>query len=125
MLIMRTSLHEQQNQEYVSVARAKGLPEAIVRDKHASRNAILPVVSRFLIILPFILTGIVIIEDVLEWPGVGSSLFNSLYQQDMPMVMMLFLLIGLVTLIARLILEVVLAIMDPRIRVTETEDSRA
>jgi peptide/nickel transport system permease protein len=125
MLIMRTSLREQHNQEYVTVARAKGLPESIVRDKHASRNAILPVVSRFIITLPFLLTGIVIIEDVLNWPGVGSSLFNSLYQQDMPVVMILFLLVGLVTLVARLLLEVILAMMDPRLRYTETHDTKA
>ncbi len=125
MLIMRTSLREQHNQEYVNVARAKGLPESIVRDKHASRNAILPVISRFIITLPFLLTGIVIIEDVLDWPGVGSSLFSSLYQQDMPVVMMLFLLVGLVTLVARLILEVVLATLDPRLRITETQKIRA
>jgi peptide/nickel transport system permease protein len=124
MLIMRTSLREQQNQEYVTVARAKGLPESIVRDKHASRNAILPVVSRFIIALPFLLTGIVIIEDVLDWPGVGSALFSSLYQQDMPMVMALFLLVGLVTLVARLILEVVLATMDPRLRITESQETK-
>ena len=124
MLIMRTSLREHHNQEYVAVARAKGLPERIVRDRHASRNAILPVVSRFIITLPFLLTGIVIIEDVLDWPGVGSSLFSSLYQQDMPMVMALFLLVGLVTLIGRLILEVILAVMDPRLRVTETADTK-
>ena len=120
MLIMGTSLREQHHQEYVTVARAKGLPESTVRDKHASRNAILPVVSRLIISLPFLLTGIVIIEDVLGWPGVGSTLFGSLYQQDMPMVMALFLLVGLVTLVARLILEVVLAMMDPRLRITET-----
>ena len=125
MLIMRTSLREQHNQEYITVARAKGLPESIVRDKHASRNAILPVVSRFIITLPFLLTGIVIIEDVLNWPGVGSSLVNSLYQQDMPVVMMLFLLVGLVTLVARLLLEVILAIMDPRLRYTETHETKA
>lgn len=125
MLIMRTSLREQHNQEYVSVARAKGLPESIVRDKHASRNAILPVISRFIITLPFLLTGIVIIEDVLDWPGVGSTLFSSLYQQDMPVVMMLFLLVGLVTLVARLILEVVLATLDPRLRIIETHETRA
>jgi peptide/nickel transport system permease protein len=125
MLIMRTSLREQHNQEYVTVARAKGLPESIVRDKHASRNAILPVISRFIITLPFLLTGIVIIEDVLNWPGVGSSLFNSLYQQDMPVVMILFLLVGLVTLVARLLLEVILAMMDPRLRYTETHDTKA
>lgn len=124
MLIMCTSLREQQNQEYVTVARAKGLPESIVRDKHASQNAILPVVSRFIIALPFLLTGIVIIEDVLDWPGVGSALFSSLYQQDMPMVMALFLLVGLVTLVARLILEVVLATMDPRLRITESQETK-
>ncbi|MFQ5942732.1 MAG: ABC transporter permease [Anaerolineales bacterium] len=124
MLIMRTSLREHHNQEYVTVARAKGLPEQIVRDKHASRNAILPVVSRFIITLPFLLTGIVIIEDVLDWPGVGSTLFSSLYQQDMPVVMVLFLLVGLVTLVGRLILEVVLAAMDPRLRIAETQDTK-
>ena len=124
MLIMRTSLREQHNQEYVTVARAKGLPEPIVRDKHASRNAILPVVSRFIITLPFLLTGIVIIEDVLDWPGVGSSLFSSLYQQDMPVVMMLFLMVGLVTLVGRLALEVILATLDPRLRITETQDAQ-
>jgi ABC-type dipeptide/oligopeptide/nickel transport system permease component len=124
MLIMRTSLREQHHQEYVTVARAKGLPESTVRDKHASRNAILPVVSRLIISLPFLLTGIVIIEDVLGWPGVGSTLFGSLYQQDMPMVMALFLLVGLVTLVARLILEVVLAMMDPRLRITETQEAK-
>ena len=123
MLIMRTSLREH-HQEYVTVARAKGLPESTVRDKHASRNAILPVVSRLIISLPFLLTGIVIIEDVLGWPGVGSTLFGSLYQQDMPMVMALFLLVGLVTLVARLILEVVLAMMDPRLRITETQATK-
>ena len=123
MLIMRTSLREQHH-EYVTVARAKGLPESTVRDKHASRNAILPVVSRLIISLPFLLTGIVIIEDVLGWPGVGSTLFGSLYQQDMPMVMALFLLVGLVTLVARLILEVVLAMMDPRLRITETQATK-
>ncbi len=124
MLIMRTSLRDHHNQEYITVARAKGLPEKIVRDRHASRNAILPVVSRLIITLPFLLTGIVIIEDVLEWPGVGSTLFSSLYQQDMPMVMALFLMIGLVTLVGRLILEVVLAVLDPRLRVAEVEKTR-
>ena len=121
---MRTSLREQHNHEYVAVARAKGLPEKIVRDRHASRNAILPVFSRFSSTLPCRLTGIVIIEDVLDWPGVGSSLFSSLYQQDMPVVMVLFLLVGLVTLVGRLILEVVLAAYDPRLRVTETQETK-
>jgi peptide/nickel transport system permease protein len=117
MLIMRTSMTDHRQEEYINVARAKGLPERIVRDRHASRNAILPVVSRMIITLPYLMTGVVIIEDVLDWPGIGTTLFNSLYQQDMPMVMALFLMVGAITLIARLMLEVLLAMLDPRLRI--------
>ncbi|HEY4666853.1 MAG TPA: ABC transporter permease subunit, partial [Anaerolineales bacterium] len=89
-----------------------------IRDRHAARNAILPVVSRLIISLPYLLTGIVIIEDVLEWPGLGTSLFNSLYQQDMPMVMAMFLMVGGFSLAARLLLEALLVVLDPRLRVS-------
>ncbi len=117
MLIMRTSMSDHREQEYVNVARAKGLPERVVRDRHASRNAILPVVSRLIITLPYLFTGVVIIEDVLEWPGLGTALFDSLYQQDMPMVMAMFLMVGALTLVARLVLDVILAALDPRLRI--------
>lgn len=117
MLIMRTSMSDHREQEYIQVARAKGLPERIVRDRHASRNALLPVVSRLIITLPYLFTGVVIIEDVLEWPGLGSAMFTSLYQQDMPMVMAMFIIVGALTLVARMLLEVVLAMLDPRIRI--------
>lgn len=117
MLIMRTSMSDHREQEYINVARAKGLPEQVVRDRHASRNAILPVVSRLVITLPYLFTGVVIIEDVLEWPGMGTALFDALYQQDMPMVMAMFLMVGALTLVARLVLDVILAALDPRVRI--------
>lgn len=120
MLIMRTSMSDHREEEYVKTARAKGLPERLVRDRHASRNAILPVVSRLVITLPYLFTGVVIIEDVLEWPGIGTSLFDSLYQQDMPMVMAMFLFVGALTLVARLGLDVILAALDPRLRIVGT-----
>lgn len=118
LLIMRTGMRESRTQEYITVARAKGLPERQIRDRHAARNAILPVVSRLIISLPYLLTGIVIIEDVLEWPGLGTALFDSLYQQDMPMVMAMFLIVGGFSLAARLLLEALLAMLDPRLRVS-------
>lgn len=121
MLIMRTSMTDHRQAEYINVARAKGLPEHVVRDRHASRNAILPVVSRMVITFPYLLTGVVIIEDVLDWHGVGTTLFSSLYQQDMPMVMALFMMVGAITLIARLFLEVLLAMLDPRLRIAAAE----
>jgi peptide/nickel transport system permease protein len=124
MLIMRTSMSDHREEEYIQVARAKGLPEHVVRDRHASRNAILPVVSRLIITLPYLFTGVVIIEDVLEWPGLGSAMFSSLYQQDMPMVMAMFIIVGALTLVARLVLEVVLAMLDPRIRFASASPER-
>ena len=120
MLIMRTSMADTLEEEYITVARAKGLPERIVRNKHAVRNAILPVVSRLVITLPYLMTGVVIIEDVFGWPGVGSVLFDSLYQQDMPIAMAILLFVGAFSLISRLLLDILLAYFDPRIRYQET-----
>jgi peptide/nickel transport system permease protein len=119
MLIMRTSMAETLEEEYITVARAKGLPERIVRNKHAVRNAILPVVSRLVITLPYLMTGVVIIEDVFGWPGMGSVLFDSLYQQDMPVAMAILLFVGAFSLISRLLLDVLLAYFDPRLRYQE------
>ena len=119
MLIMRTSMEDTLAEEYITVARAKGLPERIVRDKHAVRNAILPVVSRLVITLPYLMTGVVIIEDVFGWPGMGSALSGSLYQQDMPIAMAILLFVGVFSLMARLVLDILLAYFDPRIRYTK------
>ncbi len=116
MLIMRTSMMDTIKDDYISTARAKGLPDRLVRDKHAARNALLPVFSRLIVGLPYLLTGLVIIEDVLDWPGVSSALFNALYQQDMPVVMGALLVVGVFSAITRLILDVLYAYLDPRIR---------
>jgi peptide/nickel transport system permease protein len=119
MLIMRTSMADTLEEEYVAVARAKGLPERVVRDKHAARNAVLPVVSRLIITLPYLMTGVVIIEDVFGWPGMGSVLWASLYQQDMPIAMAILIFVGVFSLLARLVLDILLAYFDPRIRYTK------
>lgn len=119
MLIMQASMAETMNEEYVNVAKAKGLPAQVVRDRHAARNALLPVLSRLVISLPYLLTGIVIIEDALTWPGIGTGMMISLYWQDIPFVMSVMLIVGIISLIARLVLDVVAAYIDPRIRFSE------
>jgi len=116
MLIMRTSMMDTLKEDYVYTARAKGLPDHVVRDKHAARNALLPVFSRLVISLPYLLTGLVILEDVFRWPGISGALFQSLYNQDMPVVMGALLLVGVLSLVARLILDVLHVYLDPRIR---------
>ncbi len=116
MLIMRTSMMDTLKEDYVSTARAKGLPDHVVRDKHAARNALLPVVSRLVISLPYLLTGVVIVEQRFSWPGLSGMLFDSFYQQDMPLILGGLLVIGVLSAIARLALDVLYAYLDPRIR---------
>ncbi len=116
MLIMQTSMMDTLKEDYVTLARAKGVPERVVRDRHAARNALLPVLSRLVISFPYLLTGLVIIEDTFNWPGVSMMLFSSLYQQDMPTVMGTLLVVGVISAVARLILDALYMLLDPRVR---------
>jgi peptide/nickel transport system permease protein len=119
MLIMRASMTDTLEEDYIQMARAKGLPERKIRDGHAARNALLPVLSRLVITFPYLLTGVVIIESVLSWPGVGSTLWISLYQEDMPVVMAMMIFVGMLALAGRIVLDIGYAYIDPRIRYAE------
>ncbi|MFQ5594839.1 MAG: ABC transporter permease subunit, partial [Anaerolineae bacterium] len=103
-------------EEYIRTARAKGLPERVVRDKHAARNAVIPVFSRLVVSLPYLLTGIVIIERAVNWPGMGETMLLALYNKDTPVVMGALLIIGAISAAARLVLDVVQLYIDPRMR---------
>ncbi len=116
MLIMRTSMIDTLHEEYIQTARAKGLPENIIRDRHAARNALLPVMSRLVISLPFLLSGMVMIEQILKWDGIGSTLFYAVGMQNIPLVVGTFLVIGVLSLLARMVLDIIQAALDPRIR---------
>jgi ABC-type dipeptide/oligopeptide/nickel transport system permease component len=96
----------------------------VIREKHASRNALLPVLSRLFISLPYLLAGIVIIEDSVNWPGMGSMMFSSLYWQDIPTVMGVLIIIGVLALVVRLFLDVLAAYLDPRIRFDGEQTAR-
>jgi peptide/nickel transport system permease protein len=117
MLVMQTSMSSVVHDDYILVARAKGIPDRNVRDRHAARNALLPLLSRFAVSLPYLLTGLVIIERAVGWPGLGSFLFQAVDAQDMPVIMDALVVIGVITLVVRLIMEVLTAVLDPRIRV--------
>jgi peptide/nickel transport system permease protein len=136
MLIMRTSMADTLHEEYILAARAKGLPERVVRDRHAARNAVLPVLSRLVINLPYMLTGLAFIEysfgiggqtgmslyaslnSIQEtyWKGMGSTLYSALFTQDLPLALGVFLFVGLISLVARLVMEVMYVALDPRLR---------
>ncbi len=115
-LITHTSMLETQYEAFITTARAKGLPERLVQSRHAARHALLPVLSRLVINLPFIVTGLVIVERATRWHGLGQMLFNAIEQQDTYVYMGIMALMGAVTLAARLALDGVYAALDPRVR---------
>lgn len=115
LLVMRTSIVGVMHEDYVMAATAKGLPDRVVRDRHAGRNAVFPVLGRLVVSLPYLLSGLIIIEESVGWPGLGTALFDAVAGQDMPRVMDILLLIGIFTLIVRLLFEVMQAVLDPRI----------
>jgi peptide/nickel transport system permease protein len=116
MLVMRTSMVETLHEDYLLTARAKGLPDRTVRDRHASRNALLPVLSRLVISIPILLTGMVMLEEVMGIQGIGSALFYAIGMQDIHMAVGMIIIIGVISLVLRLALDVFQAILDPRIR---------
>lgn len=120
-IITRTSLAETLHDPYVITARAKGLREAEIRDRHAARNALLPVISKAIVSLPYLIGGLAIIEYSLNWQGLGSAVFYSTLGQDVPLAMGYLLFIGLFALVVRLLLELLYLYLDPRIRSKEPD----
>ena len=116
MLLTRNSMLETMREDYVTAARAKGLPEKLVRDRHAARNALLPVVTSLVYSLIFAIDGSVIIEGVFSWPGMGLTLLEAVRSEDLPLVMGSMVFIGLFSLLAHVIVDVLYVYLDPRIR---------
>ena len=116
MLLTRNSMLETVREDYVMAARAKGLPEKMVRDRHAARNALLPVVTSLVYSLIFAIDGSVIIEGVFSWPGTGLTLLQAVRSEDLPLVMGAMVFIGLFSLLAHVIVDVLYVYLDPRIR---------
>lgn len=115
MLIMQTGMVGQLNEDYVLTAQAKGIRSSAIRDRHAARNASLAVVARLAVSVPYLLTGLVIIERAVGWPGLGSFLFRAIDSQDIPVVASVLMIVGLITLGVRLVLDLLTFVLDPRI----------
>jgi peptide/nickel transport system permease protein len=118
MLLTRSSMLETLNEEYVKVARSKGLSENAVLWRHVLRNSLNPVVSAIGLNFGFFLGGAVIVETIFAWPGVGRVAAQAVFSRDLPVVQAaVFLLCGSIIL-TNLITDVVHVVLDPRIRVT-------
>jgi peptide/nickel transport system permease protein len=116
MLLTRNSMLETLREDYIMAARAKGLSERVIRDKHAARNAMLPVVTALVFALATALGGGIITETVFSWPGMGLTLLEAARVQDIPMTMGGIAFIGLLSLLAHLVADILYLFLDPRIR---------
>lgn len=116
MLLVRNTMLETLQEDYVIAARAKGIPERVVRDKHAARNAFLPAFTSLVIALPFTLSGGIITETVFSWKGMGLTLLQAVSNEDIPLAMGALSFIGILALFAHLVADVMYAFLDPRIR---------
>lgn len=115
-LIVETAMVSERTEDYVMTARAKGIGDGAIRDRHVARNVALPALSRFAVTLPALLTGLVIVERELELPGLSSELFEAVQFLDTPVITGVLVMIGVLVLVLRLLLEVVHARLDPRVR---------
>lgn len=116
MLIMKTTMTEAVVSEHVSAAKAKGLPDDCVRDRHAARVAILPVLTRFIVHLPLIIIGSFIVEYLYYWDGMGEELIRAATENDLPVLMGVLSIVGIGILIMHTTLDILTGFLDPRLR---------
>jgi ABC-type dipeptide/oligopeptide/nickel transport system permease component len=114
--LIRSSMLEVLDSEYVKLARIKGLPERLVVWKHALRNAIIPLLTAAGITFGTIVTGAVIIETVFAWPGIGRMMAEAVIGRDFPVIQGAVLLVAVVVLLVNLLVDIAYAYVDPRIR---------
>lgn len=118
MLLMRDAMLETVREDYVMVARAKGLPDRVVRDRYAARTALLPVITNFVLSMGTVLGGGLVTETIFSWPGLGRTLFDAAIAQDLPLVTGSYAFLGIFVLLSHLVVDLLAAVLDPRIRVT-------
>jgi peptide/nickel transport system permease protein len=116
MLIMRSSMLETLKEDYIVTARAKGLTEREIRERHAAKNAALPVVTSVGLSLAFSINGGAITETIFSWPGIGRELVFAVSNSDYPLAQIAFLLIAGLVLVANLVVDILYAYLDPRIK---------
>jgi peptide/nickel transport system permease protein len=114
-LVMRSSLVDTMREDYLTLARAKGLRDADVRNRHAVPNALLPVVTLLAINFGFVLSGAIAVETIFSWPGLGLATYQALNGPDLPMLQGLFLVFSAAVIACNLLADLLYAKLDPRV----------
>jgi peptide/nickel transport system permease protein len=115
-LVMRASLIETMREDYLTLARAKGLRDVLVRNRHAVPNALLPVVTLAAINFGLVLSGAIAVETIFSWPGLGLATYEALQGPDLPMLQGLFLVFSAAVIVFNLLADLLYVALDPRVR---------
>jgi peptide/nickel transport system permease protein len=115
-LIMRASMVDEQSQDYLTTARAKGLMDHMVRRRHAVPNASLPTITLIFLNIGFIIGGAITVETVFSYPGLGLLTFEAVTEQDFVLMQALFLVFTFAVILSNILADLLIAVLDPRIR---------
>jgi peptide/nickel transport system permease protein len=116
--LTRSSMLEVMRSEYIKLARLKGLPETVVIAMHAFKNALIPVFTLAGVNLVVMVNAAVIVEVIFAWPGIGRLLFEGIFQRDFPLVQGVVVMAGFMIVGINLVVDILYAFIDPRIRLT-------
>jgi peptide/nickel transport system permease protein len=114
-LVMRSSLLDTMREDYLVLARAKGMREVVVRNRHAVPNALLPVVTLIAINFGLVLSGAIAVETIFSWPGLGLATYDALNGPDLPMLQGLFLVFSAAVIFFNFVADILYAFLDPRV----------
>jgi peptide/nickel transport system permease protein len=121
VLLTRSSMMDTLDQDYIITARAKGLKEFSIMKNHALRNALLPVITITGVNLAFAVAGVIEVETVFAWPGVGRLVYDAIMQRDYPLLQGTFLLFSVTVIFANFLIDLIYGYIDPRIKVGAKE----
>ena len=116
MRIMRSSMAEEMNKEYVTAARAKGLPERRVVLKHVLRNSLISVTTAAAFLTASIFSGSLVVEVVFSWPGLGREFFSAIQTAEVNIILGITLFLAVIIILMNLLADIAYAVLDPRIR---------
>jgi len=114
--ITRSSILDVMGEPYVTAARAKGIPEYIVVWKHVLRPALIPVITVIGIALALLLSGAVAVEVVFTLPGLGRSMVSAVARRDFPLIQGIVLVVAVTNVLVNLLVDLLYAVIDPRVR---------
>ena len=115
-ILMRASIIETRSEDYVTTARAKGLPDGRILRAHAFPNALLPMVTLIAINLGYVVAGAITAEIVFNWPGLGTLTVQALAARDYPLLQAIFLIIAVSVVFANFAADLIYGYLDPRVR---------